>query len=78
MDTLLISEFKARCIEVINSVNESGKEVLVTRRGKPLARIVPARQAEAPPRLLGALAGEAEELGDLVQTDLSGDWESLR
>lgn len=78
MNTLLISDFKARCIEVINLVNESGEEVLVTRRGKPLARILPVRSRGDCPRRLGALAGEAEERGDIVHADLSSLWETLR
>ena len=78
MKTLLVSDFKARCIEVINAVSEGGEEVLVTRRGKPLARILPARPRGNGTRPLGALAGEAEQRGDIVHVDLSGHWESLR
>lgn len=56
----------ARCIEVINSVHDSHGTVVVTRRGKPLARIVPMDNEVETHRKLGALAGEAEELGDIV------------
>ncbi len=78
MNTLLISEFKAKCIEVINAVHDNHETVVITRRGKPLARIVPLQEARPGPRRLGALAGEAKELGDIVQVGFGQDWEALR
>ncbi len=68
MNSLLISDFKARCIEVINSVHDQHSTVIITRRGKPLAKIVPINY-ESTSRHLGVLAGEAEELGDIVHCD---------
>jgi prevent-host-death family protein len=77
MTTLLISTFKAKCIEVINAVHDGGESVVVTRRGKPLAKIVPMTELRAKRRKLGASPGELTIRGDIVHGDLSGDWESL-
>ena len=41
MKTLLVSEFKNHCVGVLNEVADYSEEVIVTKRGKPLARIVP-------------------------------------
>jgi prevent-host-death family protein len=76
MTTLLISDFKAKCIEVLNAVHDKGETVIVTRRGEPLAKIVPLQEPTSVPRRLGSLAGEASEQGDIVHTDFSQDWEN--
>lgn len=78
MKTLLVSDFKAHCLAVLEGVHSNGETVLVTRRGKPLVRVIPVTDRPTTPRKLGALAGEAKEVGDIVHTDLASDWESLR
>lgn len=78
MTTLLISDFKATCLAVLERVHADGETVLVTRRGKPLAKIVPATGAGAQKRVLGEMAGEASSKGDLVHIGFEGDWESLK
>ena len=40
-DSLAISEFKATCLKVLDQVRKTGKPVLVTKRGEPLALVVP-------------------------------------
>ncbi len=66
MDTIAISEFKATCLAVLERVRKSGQPVLVTRRGEPVAEIVPpsARARAAP--WLGSARGSGRILGDLV------------
>ena len=78
MTTLLVSEFKMKCLAVLDRVHTDGETVLITRRGKPLAKVVPAAGAGAGRRPLGALAGEASSKGDLVHAGFGGDWESLK
>ncbi len=57
--TVAAGEFKARCLALLDEVAESGIELLVTKRGKPVARVVP---VEAPPGLSGSVVRE----GDLI------------
>ena len=78
MTTFLISDFKAKCIEILNAVHDTGQPVVVTRRGQALAKIVPLVDPTAIPRQLGTLAGEATEHGDIVHGGFEGHWESLR
>ena len=46
------SEFKAKCLALLAEVSETCQELVVTKRGKPVARVVP---IEAPPSLLGSV-----------------------
>ena len=78
MTTLLVSEFKAKCLGILDRVHSTGESVLVTRRGKPLVRVGPAEDHRAGLRQLGALAGEASVKGDIVHTNFANDWESLK
>lgn len=78
MTTLLVSEFKAKCLSVLDRVQADGTSVLITRRGRPLARVVPAAAPGSGVRKLGSMADEAVAHGDLVHADFTGDWESPR
>jgi prevent-host-death family protein len=74
--TFPISEFKAKCIAIMRRVHRTGVPVVVTVRGKPLATIDPIVDVPRV-RRLGGQAGSIEIRGDIVGTDLAGDWESL-
>ena len=65
MPTLGATQFKASCLEVLERVRRTGEAVTITKRGKPIARLVPTTDAaEAPPQK--ALLGSVEVLGDIV------------
>ncbi|MBI2901776.1 MAG: type II toxin-antitoxin system Phd/YefM family antitoxin [Planctomycetes bacterium] len=68
MTTIGVSEFKARCIALLKSVQRTRRPLLVTLRGEPIARIGPAPGGKAAPRL-GALRGQLEIRGDIVGAD---------
>lgn len=40
------SEFKARCLEIMDEVNRTGKEVVITKHRKPVAKLVPIQRKE--------------------------------
>jgi len=77
MKTIAAGEFKARCLQVMEDVRTKRTTVLITKRGKPLAKLVP--PDEQSPDVLGCLAGKIEILGDIVSpiTPLE-DWDSLK
>lgn len=56
-------EFKAHCLQLLDQVALSGAPLTITKRGRPVARLVP-----LPPTatLFGALAGSVREQHDLV------------
>jgi prevent-host-death family protein len=50
------AEFKARCLELIDRVKETRAEFIVTRHGRPVARLVPI-DADRPMSPLGCMRG---------------------
>ena len=48
--------FKARCLELMDRVHETGAEYVVTKHGRPVARLVPYEAAPGKP-LFGAMKG---------------------
>jgi prevent-host-death family protein len=77
VETVNISTFKARCLELLERVRQTGQPILVTRRGEPIAQIDPPPQPTARRPWLGSAQGSGEILGDVVSPLGPGDWESL-
>lgn len=79
METLAISKFKATCLGVIERVRRTGQPVLVTKRGVPVAQVVPPPPPQpAKTSAFGCMQGTIEILGDLVAPLPAEDWEVLR
>jgi prevent-host-death family protein len=76
---MAISEFKATCLAVLERVRRTGQPVLVTRRGQPVAEIVPPSPSARTTSWLGSARGTGVITGDLVApvTDAE-DWDALR
>ena len=85
MKTMAAGEFKAKCLAVIDEVKATGEAVLITKRGKPVARVVP--DDLAPNRvdvdsIFGFMRGMATIVGD--PDDLIGpivpkeEWDHLK
>jgi prevent-host-death family protein len=65
MQTIQASEFKAKCLALMDQVARTGRPIIVTKNGKPVAELHPHR----PPRaksLIGLQEGQIEILGDIV------------
>lgn len=65
MREIAISEFKAKCLSLLDEVNKTKKPIRILRRGKPVAEIVPPTPAPKR-RKLGRMAGTVKILGDIV------------
>ena len=79
MEEIAISKFKATCLAVLEKVRKTGKPVLVTRFGQPVAEFVPPPVKQRPIRDLGALRRTARITGDIVSpVSDEDDWEVLR
>ncbi len=75
---MAISEFKATCLAVLERVRRTGQPLLVTRRGEPVAQVVPPPVDVGPESVFGCMAGTIELLGDIVGPALDpSDWEVL-
>ena len=62
MKRVAATEFKARCLRLIEEVRESGLPLVVTKRGIPVVRILPARPEGAGPGLEGSVLYQAEDI----------------
>ena len=79
MATVAISKFKAECLALLERVRKTGEPLLVTRRGEPVAQVLPPPTPDpSEGSAFGAMAGTAEELGDIVEPIVTEDWEALR
>ena len=79
VNTIAISEFKATCLAVLERVRRTGTPIVVTRRGQPVAEVVPPSLASTGDAWLGSMRGTATIAGDLVAPASAADeWEALR
>jgi len=70
-----ISQFKAEALKLLADTAEKGKEYVITKKGLPIARVVPFATKSGTRR--GSLKGLIEIKGDIVNFDTSADWEVL-
>ncbi len=71
--TIKASEFKARCLKLMDEIAASGAEIVITKNGRPVSRLVPYRRK--PKSLFGIDRGRVEVLGDLDEP-LDVAWEA--
>jgi antitoxin (DNA-binding transcriptional repressor) of toxin-antitoxin stability system len=62
--TLPVSEFKAKCLRLLADVESKGDRIIITKRGRPVARVE--RMETAKPQLRGLWKGKARIKGDIV------------
>ncbi len=62
--TITASEFKAKCLQLMDDVADSGIEIVITKHGKPVSRLVPYREPSR--AFYGADKGRIQILGDIV------------
>jgi len=74
METLTISKFKATCLAVLEEVHRKKKRILITKRGKPIAEVVP----PGGPDQMISLRETVTHLGDIVSSVASDEWEVVR
>jgi prevent-host-death family protein len=78
-DTISISDFKATCLAVLERIRRTGRPVLVTKRGVPIAEILPPSQRITGQDWIGALRDSVTVTGDIVApVSDEDDWESLK
>jgi prevent-host-death family protein len=70
-------EFKAKCLALLDEVQQKHEEIVVTKRGKPVARIVPIEQEKEKRDTFGYMKGTGIILGDIISP--SGEiWDAER
>ena len=79
MQEVAISEFKAKCLALLEQVYKTKKPIRVTRFGKPVADVVPPAPAAEQADWLGSLADTMDIVGDIISPVIEDtDWEALR
>ena len=71
--TIKASEFKARCLKLMDEVADNGAEIVITKNGRPVSRLIPYRKK--PDTLFGIDRGKLEIHGDLDEP-LDVAWEA--
>ena len=66
METMGISRFRATCLAVLRRVRTTGQTVRITRRGEPIADIVPPGPPERPAGWLGSMSDRIRITGDIT------------
>lgn len=72
MQKMPAAQFKAHCLAVMDHVSQSGRPVVITKHGKPVVKLVPAKVGND--EIFGALAGIARITGDIENTVSARDW----
>jgi prevent-host-death family protein len=79
VEKVAISEFKAKCLALLEQVRKTKEPIRVTRFGKPVADVIPAGPVAEPADWLGSMADTIEILGDIVSPVIEEtDWEAPR
>ncbi|MBN2497884.1 MAG: type II toxin-antitoxin system Phd/YefM family antitoxin [Deltaproteobacteria bacterium] len=75
--SIAVSEFKQTCLRLIEEVRQTGRSIVITKRGVPIAEVVPISSTERS-AWRGAMRGTAKILGDVVSPAADPeDWEAL-
>jgi len=62
--TIAAGQFKAKCLHLLDEVQRSRKEIIITKRGRAVARLLPAD--EQTPPVFGRMKDSAKVIGDLI------------
>ncbi len=78
MQEVAISEFKAKCLALLEQVQKTKKPIRITRRGKPIAEVVPPSPARSRADWFGSIT-DMEIVGDIISPVMDeDDWEALK
>ena len=69
---IAISQFKAHCLEIINKLPIDGQDIIITKRDKPIAKLIPINNTKT--SLFGLLKDKAEINGDII-TPIDVEWD---
>ena len=78
IETIPISKFKATCLRLLGNVKKTGKPILITRKGVPIALVTPPPPPK-PENWVGCMAATVKITGDIIAPVLDGEeWEALK
>ena len=69
-------KFRINCFKILDQIKLTHREVIITKRGKPIAKLVHIAQPNEKDPLLGSMEGLVETIGDLTEPIIDSDaWE---
>jgi prevent-host-death family protein len=78
MEKVPISIFKATCLALLDKVKRTGQTIVVTRKGEPIAQVIPPPSPEKPESWLGCFQSTGKILGDIISPAVDAEaWEVL-
>jgi prevent-host-death family protein len=78
MKKMAAGEFKVHCLAVMDEVQAKREAVLITKRGKPVAKLVPAGEDKGKDEIFGFMSGKIKIVGDIVSPAFSPEeWGDL-
>ncbi len=78
METIPISKFKATCLALLDKVKRTGQPILITRKGDPIAQVIPPAPSPPPQSWLGSMKETGQILDDIISPVVDPtDWETL-
>jgi prevent-host-death family protein len=78
MRTIAAGDFKARCLALMDEVQKTREPITITKRGKPVARVVPV-EPESVDDIFGFWKGKVEITGDIIEPAVAlEDWECMQ
>ncbi|HVR75036.1 MAG TPA: type II toxin-antitoxin system Phd/YefM family antitoxin [Planctomycetota bacterium] len=77
MKTINASDFKARCLKILDEVGRTGETVTILKRGHPVAQLIAVVEPDGSRHPQDSLAGTVTIVGDIVEPVVAaGDWEA--
>jgi prevent-host-death family protein len=79
VEEIAISQFKAKCLAILEQVEKTKQPIRITRHGKPVAEVVPATPVMDRSAWIGSMKDSMEILGDIISPVIDlDDIEALR
>ena len=69
--TIPAGEFKNRCLALMDEVNETGMEIVITKHGKPVSRLVAAE--DPTPEIWGRYREQVQIVKDILDPAIPDD-----
>lgn len=68
-------KFKARCLKLMDQVQRTKKKIIITKRNKPIAQLIPVEEPEV--SLFGKMKGTVHIVGDII-APIDEVWDASR
>jgi prevent-host-death family protein len=79
MKEIAVSEFKAKCLAILDRVDKTKQPIRITRHGKPIAEVIPVTPVMDRASWIGSMKDTMKITGDIISPASDEDeWEALR